>query len=463
MLLIATIVAVAYSKRKYKHATLQMIFKRYLGKVVAALFHYTGFLPIPRSISGKGKALQMGSILKELGCKKPLIVTDAMLVKHGLVKPTTDSLTAAGFEHQIYDKVIPNPPSDLVEEGHQVYENGGCDSIVAFGGGSPMDVAKIIGAKIANPKDVEAYQGFFRVSTLRLRSLPPLIAVPTTAGTGSETTAVAVITMEKENKKIAIVDMGLVPRIAVLDPELLVKLPKTVTSATGMDALTHAVESYVGGWTMPYTREKSLLAVAKIFKHLKTAYQDASNLEVNESMLNAAYEAGLAFTRANVGYVHAIAHQFGGMFHTPHGVANAMLLPHLLSFYLEGESEGSTIIDSFCQLAVAGAIVSHYDTNDASAKHSLAQQFVKHVEQMNADMCIPQEVKEMKASHVDEVAMRALGEAHGDQHSLLDAPLRAILDLGYPVPKYMTLTQCKSIIAKCLTEEEKHKWDALSK
>jgi len=195
-----------------------------------------------------------------------------------------------------------------------------------------MDTAKVIGAKVSNPQSVESYQGFFKATWAGLRPLPPFLAVPTTAGTGSETTVAAIITLKKQNKKIAIMDLGLVPRHAVLDPQILEKLPRHITAATGMDALTHAIESFVSGMATAHTQALSLSAIEKTFKHLQASYENGSDMAARDGMLQASFEAGLAFTRANVGYVHAIAHQLGAMFHTPHGDANAMLLPHVLDF-----------------------------------------------------------------------------------------------------------------------------------
>lgn len=289
------------------------------------------------------------------------------------------------------------------------------------------------------------------------RSLPPLVAVPTTAGTGSETTVAAVITLSKERRKIAIADLGLVPQVAVLDPKVMIKLPKQVTAATGMDALTHAIEAYLGGWTNAFTKEMSLKAVERIFTHLVPSYHDGANLEAREQMLQAAFEAGAAFTRANVGYVHAIAHQFGGMFHTPHGDANAMLLPHVLEFYIRDEGKGSTTFctDRLCELAQAGGFVKEYDQRNIAIKRGLARKFIDRIFQMNAEMCLASEVKDMKVSDVSEVASRACREAHGEVHGLSNI-LAAVFELGYPVPKYMTESQCEEIVTKCLPGAEKH-------
>lgn len=403
-------------------------------------------MPTPEVKSGRGSVSEIGSILLARGCRRPLIVTDAMLVKHGLVQRCVDSVKKAGCEPTVFDKVVPNPHSELVEEGFELYTANGCDSIVAFGGGSPMDAAKVIGAKASNPMPVMAYQGYFRATLGGLRPMPPFVAVPTTAGTGSETTMAAIITIKEEGRKIMIADLGLVPHVAVLDPELLEKLPKSIAAATGMDALTHAVESFLSGWSTPYTRQLSCRAVGRIFGYLEVSHADALDLQAREEMLQAAYEAGLAFTRANVGYVHAIAHQLGAMFHTPHGEANAMLLPHVLDLYLEADGP---CIDLFCELAVAGKIVKSVPS-DRVAKRKLAVSFVSAIRGMNERMGISLNVETMKPTDVVEVATRALREAHGELHSAFTSPLAWVTDLGYPTPLYMSQCECETIVRKVL-------------
>lgn len=448
-------VLVVISKRAYPNAPFLHLVKRLLGCVLGRIMP----IPIPRVISGAGSTSKVAALLRELGCKKPLMVTDENLVKFGLVKPCLDALTADGCQYEVFDKVLPNPASELVEDGYAMYQKGGCDCIIAFGGGSPMDTAKVIGAKVSNPKNVEAYEGFFNVNMGGLgKSLPPLIAVPTTAGTGSETTVAAIISIKAKNKKIAIADLGLVPKVAVLDPTILEKLPKAVTSATGMDALTHAIESFIGGWSTPFTREKSLAATGKVFRHILTTYHDGSNFAAREHMLNASYEAGLAFTRANVGYVHAIAHQLGGMFHTAHGDANAMLLPYLLDMYIEAEGPSTDLhcTHLYCELAHAAGLADSIPS-EAKDKCALARRFVARIRELNVEMCLPTEVKDMKAEHVRDVATRALREAHGELHGF-SRPLAHMLDLGYPVPKYMTLRRCEIIVSEILPQEQKLLW-----
>jgi len=457
IVLAACLVAALWGKKMNRNARLVWLVKRLIGFLLVRVLPFG----IPKAVSGVGSS---GSkIVGELtakGCKRPLVVTDEMLVKHGLVKPCLESLKGAGMEYQVFDAVVPNPHTELVEQGYELYQKNQCDSIIAFGGGSPMDCAKVIGAKVANPQPIEAYQGYFNVNMLGLKPLPLLIAVPTTSGTGSETTIAAIITLKQERKKLAIADLGLIPSVAVFDPQILEKLPPHITGATGMDALTHAIESYIGGWSSSFTRKMSLQATEKIFKNLLTTYKNGSDLQAREQMLTASYEAGLAFTRANVGYVHAIAHQFGGMFHTPHGEANAMLLPHVLAFYLEDEQPGLfspvPLTDKLCDLAAAAGL--HDLRSPApSAKAEAAQQFVTRIRAMNAEMKIPAEVPTMKASDVADVVSRALAEAHGTREPIWK--LKSYLfDLGYPVPKYMTPKDCAAIVAKVLPADEKKIW-----
>jgi len=272
--LVLTLAVAIWAKRAYPKATLVRLLKRLLGTIFLRLLP----VPIPQMKSGRGSAGEIGGILKQWGCTKPLIVTDEMIVKFGLLQKCLDSIQQAGCKYQIFDKVVPNPPSELVEQGFELYKANACDCIIAFGGGSPMDTAKVIGAKVSNPQPVQAYQGFFKATWAGLRPIPPFVAVPTTAGTGSETTVAAIITITEESKKVVVADIGLVPRVAVLDPEVLEKLPPHITAATGMDALTHATESYLSGWSTSYTRQLSLQAVAKIFRHLETCYNNGSDL-----------------------------------------------------------------------------------------------------------------------------------------------------------------------------------------
>merc|ERR1712137_563516 len=442
---VGVLAVVAFVKRVYPKAAFTWLVKRLLGSLLGHVLRF----PVPSVISGCGSVSKIGGCIQIRGCKKPLIVTDEILVKHGLVQKCVNSLVAKGLEHEIFDKVVPNPPAELVEQGYEIYRRKGCDCIIAIGGGSPMDTAKVIGAKVANPMPIRNYQGFFRATLAGFRPIPPFVAVPTTAGTGSETTVAAIITLAEEDRKIAIMDLGLVPHDAVLDPEVLEKLPKHITAATGMDALTHAVESFLGGWSTAYTRSLSLTAVGRIFRSLTVSYENGADLKSREEMLTASFEAGLAFTRANVGYVHAIAHQLGGKFHTPHGDANAMLLPHVLEFYIQDEGSGGACTHMYCELAVAAGIADSIP-KDAVSKTNLAKEFVCNIRRLSACMNIPTTVSTMKFADVKDVATRALKEAHGELHDVIDRPISWLLDLGYPTPKYMTLHDCEEIVAKVL-------------
>ncbi len=228
----------------------------------------------------------------------------------------------------MFDAVTPDAPIPLIEKGIAFYEKHGCDAVVAFGGGSPMDAAKTIALAVANKKHPRKLVGYFK----GLHAPAPIYAVPTTAGTGSEVTVAAVVSDPQTNRKLVIADTRLVPTMAALDPSLMTGLPRHVTAATGMDALTHAIEAFIGHWSTSYTDRMALAAVGMIYDNLRVAYRNGKNLEAREQMALAATYAGLAFTRANVGYVHAIAHQLGGKYHTPHGLANAIMLPHVLKF-----------------------------------------------------------------------------------------------------------------------------------
>ena len=237
-----------------------------------------------------------------------------------------------------------------------------------------MDSAKAIAMAIANPKPLRSLAGY-----LKGRHTPvPIYAVPTTAGTGSEVTVAAVIADPEQQSKVVIVDPRLVPKMAALDPALMTGLPPHITAATGIDALTHAVEAYVGQWSTGYSDGMALAAVGLIFGNLRTCYSDGKDLAAREKMALASTYAGLAFTRANVGYVHAIAHQFGGTYHTPHGLANAIMLPHVLEF------SRPDIVPQLARLAVRARVGREGDRED-----DLAQKFLDAVRQLNRDLGIP--------------------------------------------------------------------------
>ena len=289
------------------------------------------FLPYRKpKIVGSVKALP--EVIQKKKCSKVLIITDAGIRKLGLPRRLEKALAGADIPYFIYDGTVANPTTDNVAEAIEIYQNEGCDCIIGFGGGSSMDCAKAVGARIAKPKQSLAkMKGILKVH----KKLPLLMAVPTTAGTGSETTLAAVITDAQTRYKYAINDFPLIPRYAVLDPKVTLSLPPFITATTGMDALTHAVEAFIGNSTTYGTRQDALLAVKLIFENIDTAYNDGGNVGARRNMLHASFYAGCAFTKSYVGYVHAIAHSLGGEYNVPHGLANAVILPMLLEAYGE--------------------------------------------------------------------------------------------------------------------------------
>lgn len=389
--------------------------------------------------TGDGALGRMPDILKSCKVTKPLIVTDEVLVSHGLVKLCTDVLDGAGVPYAIYDKVVPNPHTALVFEGKAIYQAEGCDGIIVFGGGSPMDCGKIIAAATVTDKPIAKMAGMNKISKKGQARPPPIIAIPTTAGTASETSPGAVITLEEDHRKVIIADPGILPKVAVLDPKVLVGLPPAITAATGMDALTHAVESFLSVWRQPETRVLSLLAVEKIFKNLAECCENGHNLVAREEMLIASFSAGKAFSRTNLGYVHAIAHQFGGLYGTPHGVANAMVLPYILEAYA---SRGTTeIIDLYAELCFAAGLASRDKSYSAEEKKALMRTFIQGVKDLSVRVKIPTHVADLKPGDVQTVVARALAEAHGET---------AGIDAGYPSPAILEAAEVARIVTALL-------------
>ena len=380
------------------------------------------FLPIPQPtiLVGPGASGRLGQTIAGFGHEKILIVTDSIISKLGLLDDLTKALTAGGAEYVVFDAITPDAPIPLIEEGIDFYLEHGCDAIVAFGGGSSMDASKAIAAAVSNPgKTLRELAGYFK----GLQTPVKIYAVPTTAGTGSEVTVAAVISDPERQAKLVIVDTRLVPKMAALDPCLMTGLPPHITAATGIDALTHAIEAFVGQWANSYTDDMALSAVGLIFDNLRVAYRDGKNLEAREKMALAATYAGFAFTRANVGYVHAIAHQFGGKYHTPHGLANAIMLPHVLKYSLPA------ITDRLALLAVRARLGRANESDDV-----LAQKFLDAVDQLNLDLGIPTFLAALKESDIPKLAEAACREAK----------------TGYPVPRYMTQAVCEGIIRQVL-------------
>lgn len=306
-----------------------VLFYRFYQKGLWVMAH---FLPYhePELIRGPGSIQSLAAQLQQDQIERILVVTDKGLMNLHLLDSFLQAVKVAKIEAVIFDKTVPNPTIDNIEEALLLFHEARAQAIVAFGGGSPMDVAKAVGARVARPnKTIPEMRGILKVG----KRIPPLYAIPTTAGTGSETTLAAVVTNSKTHEKYAINDPVLIPSYAVLDPELTVNLPPFITATTGLDALTHAVEAYLGKGNTRHTKQMAVSAIKRIHRSLITAYQNGSDLEARADMQLAAYEAGVAFTRAYVGNVHAIAHTFGGFYQVPHGLANAVLLPQVLEYY----------------------------------------------------------------------------------------------------------------------------------
>ncbi len=377
----------------------------------------------PQVIKGEGAVKKLPEIIKKNGHASVLVVTDKGLMGLNLLDGLFEGLKEQGINFTVYDGVQPNPTIANIEEAVRMYNNHRCSGIIAFGGGSPMDCAKICGARIARPgTSVQKMRGTLKV----LRKLPMLYAVPTTAGTGSETTLAAVVSDPSTHEKYAIQDPVLRPKYAVLDPALTTGLPKHITSTTGMDALTHAVEAYIGQSNTPGTEEAAKKAVRLIFENLEKAYDNGKDMEARENMLEASYLAGTAFTRAYVGYVHAIGHNLGGMYGTPHGLAMAVILPYVLEYFGESAHKRLAELADAAGLETAGL-----------AEHQKAKLFIEKIKEMNKYMGIPEHL-EIKAEDVPTLAQRALNEAN---------PL-------YPVPKIMGFLDCMNTINKIGDLEE---------
>ncbi len=372
--------------------------------------------PMPGILGGPGSVKQLAENLDVRALKHPLLVTDRTLIGLGLPAPLLESLHRRGIRAPVFADVQPNPTIEHVEAGVRAYRNNGCDCIIAFGGGSPMDCAKVIGARIANPLlSVRMMKGLMRA----VLPIPPLFCVPTTAGTGSEATIAAIVLDASTREKFAITDLKLIPKIAVLDPELMVGLPPHITAATGMDALTHAIEAYIGLNGSRFSNENAEKATRLIFANLERAYDHGDDLEARYNMALASYFAGAAFTRAYVGYVHAIAHNIGGLYGVPHGLANAIILPHVLR-YCRADAAAK-----MASLAVIGGIGERAESDDA-----LSRKFIARIEQLNAKMGIPNRVAELRESDVPLIVERAFAEAHPD----------------YPVPRIMTVQECTTLV-----------------
>ena len=351
---------------------------------------------IPQTLSGEGCLGEVAPLLARKGVKRVLLVTTPGFVKRGTLKPLIHALGVRGIYTAIFGEVAPDPDTACVEKAAMRYREAGCQAIIAVGGGSAIDCAKVAGALAVRPRaTARSLVGAMKVA----RKTPFLVAVPTTAGTGSEVTAAAVITDADGQRKYAISDLALIPDVAVLDPQLLVGLPAHLTAYAGMDALTHAVEAFTNLYGAQEARDRALKAVVGVYRNLKASYDDGGDPESRMQMLWASYDAGIAFTNAYVGYVHALAHAIGGRYHVPHGLANAVLLPYVM------EEFGASAEPALAVLAHAVGIT-------GADEHQLAQAFIRSIRELASSMGIGETIPEVRQLDIPTLAAAACQEGN---------------------------------------------------
>ncbi|HHF3229830.1 TPA: iron-containing alcohol dehydrogenase [Vibrio diabolicus] len=379
------------------------------GLKIAALI-----LPMPRPtlFSGLGSMNELLESMTELGFKRVLLVTDEGLVQVGIVDKVLKAAAQLDLQLDVFSKVQPDPTYDQVESGLEAYHRFHCEGILALGGGSAMDCAKVIAAKVTNKRPIKKLAGLLKV----WRMPAPLFAIPTTAGTGSEVTIAAVVSDPSSHIKTPLMDPKLVPLMAALDANLMIGLPPKITADTGVDALTHAIETYVSRNATQETRAYSVAAIKLIFKHLPRVVAQGDDVEARHKMAMASYYAGLAFTKASLGYVHAFAHTFGAKYGIPHGMANGLALLPVLRFSLS-EIEP--------QLRKLDALTAEGQSGEASAQH-----FLTHVESLFASIDIKQTSALIQREDADALVDLILKEAHWN----------------YPVPKFMSREECTQLL-----------------
>ncbi len=378
------------------------------------------FLPfrLPKEIEGEDGLAE--EILSR-GLKKPLLVTDKYLHSIHMEEKVTSAFDEKGLGYALFSDVDQNPTFSMAEAGYKAYVESGCDCLVALGGGSAMDAAKVIAVRVAYPdKDLAKFKGLLKIH----RKLVPLFAIPTTAGTGSEATVAAVIVNDANRDKFQIDDTKLIPTGAVFDPKLLSALPPRVIAATGMDALTHAVESFIGQSNFPSTKRDALEAISLIHEHLIPFYEHPDDEKEARLMQRAAFLAGAAFTRSYVGYVHALAHALGGTYNLPHGYANAVLLPHVLKAYGKKAHRKLSMLSDHLKLVPA-----------SSSREEKADAFIAYIEKMNEFLNIPSAFEGV-VKEEDIFALSGHAAKEGN-------PL-------YPVPRVMNRKELETVLRSAI-------------
>ena len=369
---------------------------------------------------------ELNTVFSKKRIQRVLIVTDEGIVRSGIAGQLEAALDKCNVAYTVYSETRPNPTVANVEAALWLYRRDDCQALIAIGGGSSMDCAKAVGARIARPRTpLGKLKGTLRI----LHKLPTLIAIPTTAGTGSETTLAAMITDSEKKHKYVMNDFVLIPRYAVLDASLTRSLPPHLTATTGMDALTHAVEAYIGRSTTRLTREKALEATRLVFENVEKAYRNGQDMEARANMLTAAYAAGVAFTRSYVGYIHAVAHSLGGQYNIPHGLANAVIMPYVLECY------GPCIHRKLHELGIAAGVCTAEEADEDAAAA-----FIQAIRTLNARMNIPAHLEGIQEVHIPIMAAHAEKEAN---------PL-------YPVPRLMTREELESFYRQVAADKKAH-------
>lgn len=380
------------------------------------------FLPFPwpRVFEGQGSAEELCRHVISEKRQRVLFVTSPSPVRTGLVQPLIATLEAAGITVTLFDAIKPDPTVEQIEEVVEILKQARCDAVFVLGGGSCIDAAKVIAARAKNPrKSILKMAGLFKVTWGML----PLYAIPTTAGTGSEVSIGAVVTDTQARRKLPVMDLRLLPRAAALDGALMAGVPRDMTAATGMDALTHAVEAFISRNAIKRTDDMALEAVGIIMTDLEKVVADGGNIEARHHMARASFLAGKAFTQVGVGYVHAIAHNFGAMYHLPHGRANAIIMPYVLEYSLPDCAHRLALLARATGLAAA-------TVSDEQA----AQAFIARIRALNDQFGIPSVVADLKAADIPRIARQAREEAR----------------FTYAVPRYMSQQQCEAVVAKML-------------
>ncbi|WP_187152923.1 iron-containing alcohol dehydrogenase [Acaryochloris marina] len=369
----------------------------------------------PLLFTGANSTIQLASLAQASGSKRPLLVTEKFLLQLGLLDEVLEYFKNEGCEVTIFDGIIPNPTYEVIEEGIRACQKNDCDSVFAVGGGSTIDAAKVIAACYSNEVGVEQVVGLLKVKKPTL----PFYTVPTTSGTGSEVTNSAVISETTTHQKKFVVDPKLIPSAAALDANMLKSLPPHITAATGMDALTHAIESYSSVNRFSDAERDAKLAIKLLLEYLPVVYEDENNPEARQLVALASFLAGYSFNKSGLGYVHAISHQISAHYNTPHGLTNAVILPKILRF------NKTVCADRFANLErmLSGT--------SAGSDEQLADRFIARVDALGQQLNIPSGFKELEAKHFDAITSKALLEAKS----------------FYAVPRLMNRAQCKEILA----------------